>query len=145
MVGKLIDAALMSPTFKLGRQERSYAGLRHLDSDQAGTQRDGVRVIVLASKHGRQRLRYLRAPARRVAVGGNRDSDSRSTDRNAALGPTFRQSRSEERAESRIIDAFMAVSSEVGDLVALLGEPAGELVLEIYAGMVGGDYDVHDC
>ena len=48
------------------------------------------------------------------------------------------------RAESRIIDAFGAVGAEVDDLVALLGEPAGELVLEVVAGMVGGEGDAHD-
>ena len=42
-----------------------------------------------------------------------------------------------------IIDAFGAVGAEVGDLVALLAEPGGELVLEHVSGMVGGEGDAH--
>ena len=44
----------------------------------------------------------------------------------------------------RIIDAFVAVGTEIEHLVALIAEPAGNQVLEVDAGMIGGKGDAHD-
>ena len=84
-----------------------------------------------------QRQAGLRLAAMATPMPGAANADP-------ALGPAVGQRFGHQRAELRIIDAFMAMGAEVEHLVTLLGEPARELVLEVDAGMVGGEYDAHD-
>ena len=137
-------AALVPAAEEARGEEGGDAGLRHFDPDQARPERDGVGVIVLAREHRGERLVNLGAATGRVAVGGDRHSDSRAADGDPALGAAVRKRLSEERPKPRIIDTLMAVRAEVEDLVALLREPARKLVLEVDASMVGGEYDAHD-
>jgi hypothetical protein len=140
----LIDAALVAAAFEIRRKECGHASFGHLYSDESGTKGDRIGVIVLSGEDRRQRLSHLRAAARRVAIGGDCDSDPRSANGDPPLSATVGQSFGEQCAEARIIDAFVAMGAKVDDVVALLAEPSRKLVLEVDAGMVGGEYDVHD-
>ena len=139
----MIDAALMAAALEISVKKCLDARPRHLDPDQSSAECDGVRVIVLACKAGRERLRHLCAAAGRIAVGGNRDPDARAADGDSALGAPVRDRLGEHRPVARIIDALVAVGAEVEDVVALCREPGRKLVLEVDAGVVGGHYDAH--
>ena len=60
-----------------------------------------------------------------------------------ALGLAAGDRASQAGAIFGIIDALRAIGPEVGHLMPLVAEPAGELVLEQIAGMVGGEGNAH--
>ncbi len=47
------------------------------------------------------------------------------------------------RAIFGIIDALRTVGPEVGDVVSLLREPSGKLILQEVTSMIGGESDAH--
>ena len=139
----MVDTALVAAALKFGVKEGVDAGLSHFRADQPRADSDCIRVVVLSGKGRGQRLGDLRAAACRVAVGSDRNADSRSAYRDPALRPAVSERLGKHDAKARIIDAFVAVSSKVEDLMALLAEPRGKLFLEIDPGMVGGEDYAH--
>ena len=82
--------------------------------------RDRIGVVMLASERSGQRLGDLRAAARRIAVGGDRDADP---EPQTVIPRSARPSASglgHQRPEARIIDAFVAVGAKVERLMALV-------------------------
>ena len=142
-MGELFDAPGMAAAEEIRGQEGVDAGLGHFEADQARAQGDRVAVVMLPGERCRKRLGDLGAAAGGVAVGGDGDADARTADADPAFGPAVCQRFGEQRSVTRVIDAFMAVGAEVEQLVTLLGEPGRQLVLEVDAGMVGGEDYAH--
>jgi hypothetical protein len=74
---------LAAVAFEWSGEERGDTGLGHLDPDQPGAQRNGVRIIVAAGKAGGNGLANLGTAAGQVAVGGNGNADPRAANCNA--------------------------------------------------------------
>ena len=144
-LGELVDAALVSAAFEFSVEESLDAGDRHFRPDQPLAKRDRIGIVVLTGEPRRQRLGDLGAAAGGVAVGRDRDSDARPAHRDSAFGASISQRLGEHRPIAWIIDAFVAVGAEVEYLMAVLAKPAGNQVLEVDSGMVGGKCDAHMC
>ena len=144
-MGELVDAALVAAADEIGVEEGRDAGLGHFDADQARAKRDGVGVVMLAGERCRQRLGDLRAAAGRVAVGGDRDADPRAANGDPALGPAIGQGLGEHRAVTADNRRFRGrwCRGRAPRGPARASQPASQ-VLEVDAGMIGGEGDAHD-
>ena len=140
---ELIDAALVAATLEFRRKECSDAGLGHFAADQPCTERNCVGVIVPAGKCRRERLRNLRAAAGRIAICRYCDADAGPADADPALRATIGNRLGQHRTKAGIIDAFVSVSSEVENVVPLLGEPGDKLVLQVDTCVVSSKHDAH--
>ena len=136
-VGELVDAALVPAAEEVGAKEGGDAGLGHFAADQPRAQCKHVGVVVLACELRRERIVDARAAAARIAVHGDRDPDAGAADGDATVRFSKSHFRRELGAILRVVDAFGAVGPEVGDVMALLAQPGGKLVLELVTGMVG--------
>src|SRR6185369_12494355 len=119
---KLVDAALVAPAGENGVEKCEDAGLRHVAADQAGAERQDIRIIMLAGELGREWIAHPGTAALGLAVHGDRDGDS-------AVGIAACNRSSELGAKFRIIDAFRAIRPEIVDLMSLFAKPADKLVL----------------
>jgi hypothetical protein len=85
----------------------------------------------------------LRAAAGGVAIGGDRNADSRPANGDSAISSPIGERFGEHGSIAGIIDAFGTVGSKILDLVTLLDQPARELVLQDVSGMVSGKGNAH--
>ena len=142
--GKLVDAALVAAAGEIGAEEGGDAGLGHVDADQPRAQ---ARGRWRRYARGRARPTAARRPARSGRRGSRLTAIEMPMPEPQTAMPRSASPRGDRLgelgAEIGIIDAFGAVGAEVGDLMALLAQPGGELVLQGETGMVGGEGDAH--
>src|SRR5689334_11330683 len=134
----------MPPTGKLRAEKEADARLGHLAADKPGAECEDVRIIMLPCELGGERVVDPRAAALGFAIYGDRNANSRTANRDAALSLSGGDGLGDLATEQRIVDAFRSISAEVGDLVTLLAKPAHELVLKQVTGMISGKGDTHD-
>jgi FkbM family methyltransferase len=139
----LVDAALVAPAGEIGVEEYGDAGPGHVATNQPCAKGEDVGVVMLTRKLGRQRIGDPGAAARRVAVDGDRDADTRSADDDPAFGLAAGNGVCQAHPKFGIVDALMTIGAKVGDVVACLPQPSDKLVLEVHSGMVGGEGDAH--
>src|SRR5690348_16817926 len=125
----------MAPAGEIAVEKRGDAGLGHVASDEPCAEREHVGVVMLAGELGRERIADPSAAALRVAVHRDRDSDAGAAYGDATLGLAGCDRSRQPRAILRIIDALRPVGPEVRHLVALLTEPARELIFEEVPGV----------
>ncbi len=142
-VGKLVDAPAVAAAEEGCGEERLDARFGHFDADQPAAERDHIGVIMLARQPGRERLRHQCAAAGRVAVGGDRNADSRAAQGDPEIGAAGGDLLGELVAIIGIIDRFDALGAEIVDLMSALAEPLTEQGFEIDGGMVGSNGDPH--
>ena len=140
---KLFDAALVAPAGEISVEKSENAGPGHVAANEASAERQYVGVVMLTGELGREGIVDTRAAAFRFAIDGYRNADSGTADGDPPVGITRCNRRGEASAISRIIDAFRPVCTEVGYFMALLAQPADELVFEQITSMVGGQGNAH--
>jgi hypothetical protein len=91
----------------------------------------------------RERVVDSGAPAFGLAIDSDRNANTGAAYGNAPVRLPGRDRAGKTSAKLRIIDAFRSIGAKVGNLVALLFEPADEFVLEEVTGMIGGEGDAH--
>ena len=108
------------------------------------TQRERVGVVMLAGELGRKRVVNPGATALGVTVDRDRDSDTGAANRDPAIGVPGGDRARQPGSIFRVIDAFGTIGAQVGHLMALFAQPAGEFVFELVARMIGGESNAHE-
>ena len=98
---------------------------------------------MLSRESCRQRVVDACAAALGFAVDGDGDADAGAAYGDPALRIAGRHGAGEASAIFGIVDAFGAVRAKVDYLMTLLAQPAGELILEDVASVIGGEGNAH--
>ena len=93
--------------------------------------RSRVRVVTQTGAHTRQ------------LVGGDRRADAAATHDDAALGAAVDDSVAHRGREVGVVHRFGRRRAEVDDVVAGLAQPAGQMLLQLEASVVGGNRNAH--
>ena len=116
----------------------------HLWSDESRTETQNIGVIVLARQAGRGGVVDESGTHTRDFVGGNGDTDSRTTDRHSEFGRAVGHRVTHGGAVVGIVDRRDAVFwAEVHDVVTALSKRCGHQGLEVVPRVVGAKGDAH--
>ena len=118
---------------------------RQLGADDAAAEHEDVHVVVLHALVGRVRVVAETGADPGNPIRGHRRADAAAAHDDAALGPVFTQRFGDRLRVLAIVAGLAAVGADVDDLVVLLGERAGDALLEIETGAIRSDGDAHGC
>ena len=125
----VIDPILVPSALKLGIQPGGDDRLRHLDTDNASTESDDIRIIVLLGQSGRYRLTADRRADALYFVCRQRDTDTRPTDQNAAVRLTGSHCFTDFLSVLRVVAANIRIGSEIDDLMSFFLKKGRDLFL----------------
>jgi hypothetical protein len=111
-------------------------GVRELGRDDAGAQRHDLRVVALAGALGGVRVMRLGRAHAGHLVGGDGHTDAGAAEGDATLRLAGGDVGGEPVAEVRIVDAGIAVRTQIIHLVPLPAQPIGERGLHRSGGVV---------
>ena len=111
--------------------------------DDAAAHREHVGVVVLPAEAGRVEIVAEGGPHAVDLVGGDLLALAGAAEHDAAVGLAGDDRSADGRADRRVVDRLGAVGAEVDRLVAEALELLHEVRLEVHAGVVGSDGDLH--
>lgn len=119
----LLDPSRVTTALERTGQEGSHTRAGNLEPDDPGAERKDVRIVVLASQAGSNRVRCVNAAHAAHLVGDDRLAGAAATqdDRTVALPIRDRDGRRGD--DVRVVDGLLGVRSEVHRLVPELADP----------------------
>ena len=137
------QTAFVPSALGLGREVRVDDGLRQLRSDDALTERKHVHVDVLHAVARRPFLAHDRgAPAEDLARRhGRADATAAAEDAALELAPHYRPRQWDDEVD--VVDAGFGIRAEVAQLVTSFAKVCEQDLLELEAGMIATDRDLH--
>jgi hypothetical protein len=139
----LLYAALVTPPLEAPREERIHDGTGELSSEDAASYGEHVGVVVLARETRGVLVETQRGPDAVHLVGRDLLPLAAAPEHDPEIGLAPDDGVTDGRAERWVIDRLHRVRTEVDHLVSLPNEVTGDADLQVEAGVVGSESDLH--